>query len=130
MRTTFLWGLPLAAAVACGGATSSGEERDRARLAEMRAAILQLVGETCDDAGGCRAIAFGSKPCGGPWEYLVYCAARTDTALLRQRVEEYKRFEAELNRKHNYVSDCAFVVEPSLDLVGGKCVAVPGAGGP
>ena len=26
----------------------------------------------CGDDFECRYIAFGSKPCGGPWEYLIY----------------------------------------------------------
>lgn len=130
MKTRLVWAALLTVTVACGGVTGSKEERDQERLAEMRQATLELVGDaTCDDAGQCRSIAFGSKPCGGPWRYLVYCAARTDTALLRQRVEEYNRFEAELNRKYNTVSDCAFVLEPTLDLVGGECVAVGGGGG-
>jgi len=92
-------------------------------LAAMRAEIEQIV-----DASGslstCRTLALGAKPCGGPWEYLVYSTAQTDSAALANKVREYNALESDLNARYGAVSDCALVIEPALGSRDGQCVAV------
>lgn len=91
-------------------------------LAAMRIEIEQMI-----DASGpvstCRSLALGAKPCGGPWEYLVYSTAQTDSAALDAKVREYNALESDLNTRYGAVSDCALVVEPALDSRDGQCVA-------
>ena len=63
------------------------EEVDRARLEGMRQDIIEFIGEpTCKDSTNCRSIAFGDKPCGGPWEYLIYSVVEFDTLALQDMV--------------------------------------------
>lgn len=98
------------------------EEGDRARLMEMRREIDALIG----DAEGasiadCRYASLGSKPCGGPWEYIVYSVASTDTRALVERLTAYDAFEAEMNALYGYVSDCSIPNEPVLVFRGGRC---------
>ena len=99
------------------------EEGDRAQLAEMRQGIGALVGEAaCDSIGDCRVVGLGAKPCGGPWEFLVYSTASTDSAALAGRLGEHNAFEAFMNQRYGYGSDCSVPVEPVLGCEAGRCV--------
>lgn len=98
------------------------EEGDRARLMEMRREIDALIG----DAEGasiadCRYAGLGSKPCGGPWEYIVYSVASTDSTALTERLTAYDAFEAEMNELYGYLSDCSIPNEPALVFRDGRC---------
>lgn len=86
----------------------SPEPRDLdEQLAELEATIRQMIGEaSCTTALQCRAIAFGNKPCGGPWEYLIYSTEDTDPQQFATLVETYYRLEGELNFQEGRVSDC------------------------
>jgi hypothetical protein len=67
----------------------------------------------------------GAKACGGPKTYLPYCPLTTDTNALMRKLEELRVAEDEFNRKYGIMSDCAFVVEPSLTSANGTCQATP-----
>lgn len=100
------------------------EEGDRAQLAEMRREIDALIG----DAEGasiedCRYVGLGDKPCGGPWEYLVYSASSTNLTALAERVTAYNAFEEEMNRRYMYISDCMYEMPPVLVYRDGRCLA-------
>ena len=94
-------------------------------LTELKLIIEQLVNESvCNETTECRTIAFGSKPCGGPWSYLVYSTS-IDTIQLQEMVEDYNAIEADYNTRCGGASDCMFVTEPTeLDCVDGKCIVV------
>ena len=100
------------------------EEDDRAQLAEMRREIDALVG---DAAGAsiedCRYSGLGSKPCGGPWEFIIYSASSTDSTALTEKLTVYNAFEAEMNELYGYASDCSLPNEPVLAYRDGRCVA-------
>ena len=119
--------------IACGDSDSvtgdnNGDQRteegDRAQLAEMRREIEALVG---DAAGAsiedCRYSGLGSKPCGGPWEFVIYSASSTDSTALAERLTAYNAFEAEMNERYGYASDCSVPNEPVLAYGDGRCVA-------
>src|SRR5690554_7117069 len=54
----------------------------QALLNEKRARIRSFAeASICNETYECRFIAFGNKPCGGPWEYLVYTTDRKSTRL-------------------------------------------------
>ena len=100
------------------------EESDRAQLMEMRGKIDALIG---DAAGAsivdCRYAGLGTKPCGGPWEYIVYSVASTDSTALAQQLAAYDAFEAEMNELYGYVSDCSVPAIPVLAYEDGRCIA-------
>jgi len=101
------------------------EAADRASLEKMEAQIDTLITEgTCTDAEDCRSIAFGDKPCGGPWSYKVYSVSGVDTLQLASLVDAYNKFNKMLNERHGWMSDCMVVMPPNIDCVEGKCVAV------
>jgi len=78
----------------------------------------------CSSEFVCDFIGFGSKPCGGHWEYLVYSNS-IDAVDFLAKVKTYNELEKEYNIKYNVVSDCMFVMPPeSTTCENGKCIAV------
>ena len=109
---------------ACGPKTPAPDSRADAGESPdaLRADVLQLVGEpACSDVSQCRSIAFGSKPCGGPWSYLVYSVQTADSARLATAVANYNARETQLNRDLGRASDCRMVTAPRLDCVASRC---------
>ncbi|NJM79251.1 MAG: hypothetical protein HC854_05800 [Flavobacterium sp.] len=79
----------------------------------------------CDALIGCNTIAFGSKPCGGPWEYLVFSNA-VDLDYLTRKVTDYNLLESAYNSEFTIVSDCAVVNPPTnIGCVNGVCAIIP-----
>jgi hypothetical protein len=106
---------------------AAGPASDTTDLATLRARALALIGEPrCENESQCRLIAFGSKPCGGPRQYLVYSVATTDSVQLAAAVLRYNARDAELNRLQGRISDCMMVTPPRLRVVNGRCEAVSG----
>lgn len=114
--------------VACGDsepiAGDRTEEGDRARLAELRRAIDALIGDAAAaSVEDCRYSGLGSKPCGGPWEFAIYSASSTDSTALAERLTAYNAFEAEMNERYAYASDCSVPNAPVLAYRDGRCAA-------
>ena len=115
--------------VACGDSDSVAgdqrtEEGDRTQLAEMRREMDALVGDAAGASiDDCRYLGLGAKPCGGPWEYAIYSASSTDSVALTERLTAYNAFEAEMNERYGYASDCSVPNEPVLAYRDGRCVA-------
>ena len=114
--------------VGCNGTNklsggSWGEVRDRAKLDSWRSEILSMVADpVCADSTDCRCIGLGAKPCGGPWEYLIYSVSSVDTVALAQEVASYNDFNAVLNQRYGWVSDCSIARKPTPGCKDGKCV--------
>ena len=72
-------------------------------------------------------MAFGSKPCGGPWSYIIYCADAVDEDALHASVSEHAELEHQYNMDNEIASDCSEATEPAVELVDGVCVAVTGS---
>lgn len=105
--------------------TLSGDQAtDRARLDSLDGVARGLARtDGCNSAESCATIALGSKACGGPREYLVYCRVSTDTLALARAVELVNRLEREFNERYQVVSNCMMILEPGVALEGGACVA-------
>lgn len=82
-------------------------------LNELSIDIEDLVNASeCSEAFECRYIAFGSKPCGGPWTYLIYTTS-IDTLQLQGLVQEYNDLNNNYNLNCDIASDCSVAVPPS-----------------
>lgn len=106
--------------------TEEGEQRteegDRARLMKMRQGIDELIGDAAAASiADCRYAGLGSKPCGGPWEYIVYSVSSTDSTALAEKLTAYDVLEAEMNELYGYVSDCSIPNIPVLTFKDGRC---------
>lgn len=91
-------------------------------LAQKKAEILNYINSfPCSAAVGCSSIAFGDKPCGGPWEYLVFSNA-VNLTQLQQMVASYNDLNKLYNQTSGAASDCMFVSPPSnVGCVNGQC---------
>src|SRR5215207_7339650 len=73
---------------------------DTTRLAQLEREARALVRATaCGAASSCRTAPVGSRACGGPRDYVVYCAASTDTVALLRKLEELRRADMEYNER-------------------------------
>ena len=101
------------------------QEEERTALNRLKTEIETLADtSTCDETTTCKFIAFGSKPCGGPWTYLVYSTS-IDTGKLEGLVEEYNLNEKDFNTNWGIASDCAFVTPPTrVECQNNTCVAI------
>jgi hypothetical protein len=84
-----------------------------------------IAGFTCDENSTCEIIAFGSKACGGPKEFLVYSSA-VDVNYLTNQVAAYNEQEANYNLQFNIISDCMVVSPPdNIGCENGVCKILP-----
>mgnify|MGYP001571404840 FL=1 len=109
----------------CSDISEETQESDKQQLEILKYEIEQLVdSSTCSENLDCDFIAFGSKPCGGPWSYLAY-PTTIDVDLLLNKVNYYNEKERLFNIKWGIISDCAVVTPPtSLECIEGKCTAI------
>lgn len=77
----------------------------------------------CPSGDQCRTAAVGSRACGGPRYYLVYCSKTTDSAALFKKLEAVAAAEQEYNKRYQLVSTCEFRMPPQVAIVGGSCQA-------
>ena len=131
------WPLAAAALVALAGActtpahhgsdstsAASPPSADTARIARLEREARALAGTNgCEAASSCRTAPVGSRGCGGPRSYLVYCPAATDTAALLRKLDELERAEKEYNERERVVSTCEMRLPPAVTVTGGRCVA-------
>lgn len=108
------------------GAAAASDTSQIARLEREARALAHADGCTADE---CRTAPVGVRPCGGPRAYLVYCAARTDSAALFAKLAELARAEEAFNKQNEMMSTCEFRQPPTTRLQDGSCVAMPGAVG-
>jgi hypothetical protein len=77
----------------------------------------------CSSSGECRTAPVGSRACGGPRYYLVYCSRTTDSAALFRKLDAVAAAEREFNVKYQVVSTCEFRTPPKVALSGASCAA-------
>ena len=110
------------------GCASSNETNnqlaDRMALFDEKSAIQDLIFDTgCTEESECAYIGFGSKPCGGPWFYLVYDSSIEEEVIAR--VEAYNIKEDEFNKKYGIVSDCSMALPPDrVACENGTCIPI------
>ncbi len=81
-------------------------------IKDKRKEIVAMIDAiSCENGNDWKVIAFGSKPCGGPWEYLAYPISLGKTGLLG-KIEEYNTTEKEGNKLFGVISDCSIAKMP------------------
>lgn len=109
-----------------GSRTDEITTSDAAGIAALERAARSLAKtEGCSASDACRTASVGWKACGGPRDYVVYCAATTDSAALFRKLDELKTAEMEYLRKTGAASDCMFRTPPNVAAQGGSCRQVP-----
>ena len=108
------------------GDTAGEPSRDtltsRARIAQLEADARALVKmDGCSASGGCRTAPVGSRACGGPRTYLVYCAASTDSVALFRKLDALSAAERKYNASSGVASTCEMRMAPTVTAQGGSC---------
>jgi len=105
--------------------STKNQDSDLKALTNLGNEINVLVeSSVCTDETECASIAFGIKPCGGPWGYLVYSNS-IDTDELIAKVERFNQMQNTYNLRYNITSDCSVVLPPdALICEDNKCKAV------
>jgi hypothetical protein len=102
------------------------QESATARIARLEKEARALARtEGCTSADQCRSAPVGERACGGPRDYIVYCARTTDSAALYRKLGELKQAEIENNKTTGAMSTCEFRMPPRTGLSGGQCRAMP-----
>lgn len=106
--------------ISCQQVTS---DEARYLLDLQKAAIYNYVAEfSCTEDGSCLTMPLGAKPCGGPWEYLVYPSS-VNEAELEKMVSDYFEAESAYNLAYGIISDCSVASPPdSIYCSADKCV--------
>jgi len=94
-------------------------------LEELKANIIAIANSSvCGEEFECRYIAFGSKPCGGSWEFLFYTTS-IDTMELENLVASYNALEADFNENCGAVSDCSTPIPPiDFSCENNQCIPI------
>lgn len=109
----------------CEDNSDSTFQEDQQELIDLKQNIEYLASTSvCNENTECKFMALGSKPCGGPWSYVIYSTS-IDESNLKTLVTNYNKKEAAYNQKWGIVSDCAMVNPPiSTTCKNNTCVAV------
>jgi len=104
------------------------QKTDRDQIVALESQAKALVKtDGCSSADECRTAPVGSRACGGPRYYLVYCSRTTDSAALFRKLDAVAAAEREFNAKYQIVSTCEFRMPPKVALTGGSCQMTEGA---
>ena len=124
--------IALLIAVVCLGIPRSeaADERTldhyRSELQGLRSEIQGIVGDAaCTHDSECKAIGYGSKPCGGPSSYLPYSVKNTDVPLLEGKVRQFDALQRAYQEKVRIVSDCRLVPKPVVTCEQNRCTKLP-----
>ena len=110
-----------------GGAAPPGAPASIERVQRLEGEARALVkADGCERAAQCRTAPVGSRPCGGPRDYVVYCALTTDSAALFAKLAELEAAEKAYNERAGLMSTCEFRMPPGVALEGGRCAAAGG----
>ena len=101
--------------------TTPSAQTKIAQLEAEARAIAKATG--CNSTNDCRTAPVGERACGGPRDYIVYCAATTDSVALFKKLDELKAAEIEFNKSSNMMSTCEFRMAPKTASIGGRCRA-------
>ena len=109
----------------CTDANNVSDDVTSAQLETKKQEIQNYIKSFgCSESAGCSFIAFGSKPCGGPWSYLVFSNSINLTKL-EEMVKDYNEMNKLYNIQTGAASDCMFVSPPTeVKCVNGVCTII------
>lgn len=115
---------------ACGTDDDVNTTDIRTKMEALSKEIESISITTCTSSGceqqsscGCETMGYGKKPCGGPWQYVIYSSSSTDEQLLISKIDEYNELNQLLNQQEGLVSDCSLEPVPVVECFEGKCTA-------
>ena len=92
-------------------------EADAARR-DLEAAIGEA---RAADAGSCRMLSLGDRPCGGPAYFLAYSVTDGDSVQVATLAGRIAEIDRRANVALGLVSTCELRLPPPVELRGGRC---------
>ena len=112
-------------ALAADSGAPASTTSDEVELEKLHREIVTLIGQPrCVNVVHCRVLPLGSRPCGGPAEYLAY-ASSVNRELLESKAYEYSFLQEEVNRGRAAAGVCQALAAPRVDCVDGRCILAP-----
>jgi hypothetical protein len=112
-------------ALGCALARGQQSSGDEAQLKALRAEIIGMIGDaSCVNLVHCRLLALGTRPCGGPDEYLAYSSHIADRAALENKALEYALIQEDVQHAKSIAGVCVVLHEPRLACVDRRCRVV------
>lgn len=105
------------------GAFAAGSDEEA--LAKLHREIVAIIGDPrCENIVHCRLLELGSRPCGGPAEYLPYSSIiGAKREVLEAKAYEYTFLHEEVQRAHPVAGTCEVLSKPRLACVNERCRA-------
>ncbi len=94
---------------------------DLAALKKDVRAVAKPAG--CTQAAQCKVLPMGARPCGGPTEFVIYCATATDEKLLTEKANAVTEAEKAMNAASGAMGTCVALAAPKVTWVSGVCAA-------
>ncbi|KFE72162.1 hypothetical protein [Hyalangium minutum] len=89
------------------------------KLASEAKALAKPDG--CAQVEECEVAGFGHKACGGPREFIAYCAKTTDVKALQSKLAELEKAEQAWQKATGEMSNCGLQRRPPPRFVDGQC---------
>ncbi len=89
------------------------------QLAKEARALANPSG--CAKVEECEVAGFGQKSCGGPREFIAYCARTTDVKALQAKLAELEKAELAWQTEAGIMSNCSLTRRPLPRLVEEMC---------
>jgi hypothetical protein len=104
--------------------TVSSEDADRQAIEKLEAEARAIAkADGCAASSDCRVAPIGVRGCGGPRDFIVYCAKTTDSASLARKIAAADSAESAFNQKYKIGSTCELRMAPAVAASGGICSA-------
>lgn len=80
--------------------------------------------KSCVEDQQCKVLAVGSRPCGGPEQYLPYSVLQTDSKLLAITNDRYRKIKQEQQLRLGLLGSCQRLTEPASQCRQQQCVLI------
>lgn len=109
----------------CSDSNEPSVEITAAQLDVKKQEIQNYINSfSCAEIVGCSFIAFGTKPCGGPYTYLLFSNS-VNLNKLKEMVANYNEMNRLYNIQTKAISDCMYVMPPTeVKCVNGVCTII------
>jgi len=87
--------------------------------------LKNMIGDaTCEHSNQCNAAAIGKKACGGPISYLPFSNKNDNTTQIIELSLKHQQLNHKLNDLRKAISNCSFVVAPTVECQINTCQIV------
>ena len=117
----FLFAAALLSGCSFGSPGYSQADYER-EAAAARRDLEAAIGEArATDAGSCRMLSLGDRPCGGPAYFLPYSVTDGDSVQVATLAGRIAEIDRRANAALGLVSTCLLRVPPPVELRDGRC---------